>query len=186
MRLPWFLRIKEWNYSINNYICGCALLFKQRTIQNGGIPCHSDRKLFEYLLLEAMSAGLSWKLMFQKREIFRACFVDFDYNKVAGFTDSDINAAMEHQGIIRSRREIEVIVTNAQAFIRIIEEFGSFETYLWKYTNGQTYIYHRHLDCEWITKKWIVGCHRHRPKEAWLQVPWFDTHLLIPSEHRYD
>lgn len=99
-----------------------------------------------------MSAGLSWKLMFQKREIFRACFVDFDYNKVAGFTDSDINAAMEHQGIIRSRRKIEVIVTNAQVFIRIIEEFGSFETYLWKYTNGQTYIYHRHLDCEWITK----------------------------------
>ena len=104
------------------------------------------------MLLEAISTGLSWKLMFQKREIFRACFVDFDYNKVAGFTDSDINAAMEHQGIIRSRRKIEVIVTNAQAFIRIIEEFGSFETYLWKYTNGQTYIYHRHLDCEWITK----------------------------------
>ena len=99
-----------------------------------------------------MSAGLSWKLMFQKREIFRACFVDFDYNKVAGFIDSDINAAMEHQDIIRSRRKIEVIVTIAQAFIRIIEEFGSFETYLWKYTNGQTYIYHHHLDCEWITK----------------------------------
>ena len=98
-----------------------------------------------------MSAGLSWKLMLQKREIFRACFVDFDYNKVAWFTDSDINAAMEHQGMIRSRRKIEAIVTNAQTFIRIIEEFGSFETYLWKYTNGQTYIYHRHLDGEWIT-----------------------------------
>lgn len=117
-----------------------------------GIPCHSDRKLFEYLLLEAMSAGLSWKLMLQKREIFRTCFVDFDYHKVTEFTDADIERTLVYPGMIRSRRKIEAIATNAQAFIRIIEEFGSFDTYLWKYTYGQTYIYQRHLDGEWITK----------------------------------
>ena len=117
-----------------------------------GIPCHSDRKLFEYLLMEAMSAGLSWKLMLQKREIFRSCFAGFDYRKIAQFTEDDIETIIAYPGMIRSHRKAEAIVNNAKSFIRIIEEFGSFDTYLWKFTDGKTLIYQQHLDGEWITK----------------------------------
>lgn len=117
-----------------------------------GIPCHTDRKLFEYLLMEAMSCGLSWMLMLQKREIFRACFADFDYEKVAAYTEADISRAMEYPGMIRSRRKIEGIINNARCFISIQKEFGSFDEYLWQYTEGNTLIYQRNLDGEWLTK----------------------------------
>lgn len=117
-----------------------------------GIPCHSEKKLFEYLMLEAMSCGLSWNLMLQKREIFRACFADFDYEKVAKFTEADIDRAMEYPGMIRSRRKIAAIISNAQRFIEIQQEFGSFDKYLWNYSEGKTLIYQRHFDGEWLTK----------------------------------
>ena len=78
-----------------------------------GIPCHSEKMLFEYLMLESMSCGLSWMLMLQKREIFHACFADFDYEKVAKFTEADIDRAMEYPGMIKSRRKIEAIISNA-------------------------------------------------------------------------
>ena len=117
-----------------------------------GIPCHTDRKLFEYLLMEAMSCGLSWMLMLQKREIFRACFADFDCEKVAAFTEDDIDKAMEYPGMIRSRRKIAGIINNARCFISVQKKFGSFDEYLWRYTDGKTLIYQRHLDGEWLTK----------------------------------
>lgn len=117
-----------------------------------GIPCHTDRKLFEYLLMEAMSCGLSWMLMLQKREIFRACFANFDCEKVAAFTEDDIDKVMEYPGMIRSRRKIEGIINNARCFISIQKEFGSFNEYLWRYTDGKTFIYQCHLDGEWLTK----------------------------------
>lgn len=117
-----------------------------------GIPCHSEKLLFEYLMLESMSCGLSWNLMLQKREIFHACFADFDYEKVAEFTEADINRAMEYPGMIRSRRKIEAIISNAKCFMQIQQEFGSFDKYLWDYPEGKTFIYQRHLDGEWLTK----------------------------------
>ena len=117
-----------------------------------GIPCHADRLLFEYLTLESMSCGLSWLLMLQKREIFRDCFADFDYKKVAEFTETDINRAMEYPGMIKSRRKIEAIVSNAKCFMQIQKEFGSFDKYLWDYSEGKTYIYQTHLDGVWLTK----------------------------------
>ena len=117
-----------------------------------GIPCHSEKLLFEYLMLESMSCGLSWNLMLQKREIFHACFADFDYKKVAGFTEADINKAMEYPGMIKSRRKIEAIISNAKCFMQIQQEFGSFDKYLWDYSEGNTFIYQRHLDGEWLTK----------------------------------
>ena len=103
-------------------------------------------------MLEAMSCGLSWKLMLQKREIFHACFADFDYRKVAEFTETDIDRAMECPGMIRSRRKIEAIVSNAKCFMQIQQEFGSFDKYLWAYSEGKTYIYQSHLDGIWLTK----------------------------------
>lgn len=117
-----------------------------------GLPCHSDQMLFEYLMLEAMSCGLSWKLMLRKREIFRACFADFDYTKVAAFTEADINRAMNYPGMIRSQKKIEAIVSNARNFIRIQQEYGSFDNYLWAFSERKTYIYQRHLDGEWLTR----------------------------------
>ena len=117
-----------------------------------GIPCHNDRMLFEYLMLEAMSAGLSWILMLRKREIFRACFAGFDYEKVALFTAEDVDKAMVYPGMIKSRRKIEAIIGNARCFIQIRQEFGSFDAYLWKYTDGHTLIYQSHLNGEWITR----------------------------------
>ena len=117
-----------------------------------GIPCHADRMLFEYLTLEAMSCGLSWLLMLQKREIFRDCFADFDYKKVAEFTESDINRAMKYPGMIKSRRKIEAVISNAKCFMQIQQEFGSFDNYLWGHSEGKTYIYQTHLDGVWLTK----------------------------------
>ncbi|MBQ7239316.1 MAG: DNA-3-methyladenine glycosylase I [Bacteroidales bacterium] len=117
-----------------------------------GIPCHADRMLFEYLTLEAMSCGLSWLLMLQKREIFRDCFGDFDYKKVAEFTESDINRAMKYPGMIKSRRKIEAIISNAKCFMLIQQEFGSFDKYLWDYSEGKTFIYQSHLGGIWLTK----------------------------------
>lgn len=117
-----------------------------------GIPCHSERLLFEYLMLECMSAGLSWMLILQKREIFKACFADFDYKKVATFTEEDVNRAMEYPGMIKSRRKIEAIISNAQNFIKIQQEFSSFDSYLWAFSDGKTYIYQSHIDGEWETK----------------------------------
>lgn len=116
-----------------------------------GVPCHNDKMLYEYLMLECMSAGLSWKLMLQKRDIFKACFADFDYTKVAEFTEADVDRIMQYPGMIRSRRKIAVLISNAQCFIKIQEEYGSFDKYIWGFTNGQTYIYQKHLDGEWLT-----------------------------------
>ena len=108
--------------------------------------------MFEYLMLESMSCGLSWNLMLQKRKIFHACFADFDYKKVVEFTEADINKAMEYPGMIKSRRKIEAIISNAKCFMQIQQEFGSFDKYLWDYSEGKTFIYQRHLNGEWVTK----------------------------------
>ena len=117
-----------------------------------GIPCHDDRMLFEYLMLEAMSCGLSWKLMLQKREIFHACFAGFDYEKVALFAEDDIHRAMDYPGMIRSRRKIEAVVSNARCFMQIQREFGSFDKFIWSYTDGKTFLYQSRLNGVWLTR----------------------------------
>ena len=106
-----------------------------------GIACHNDKQLYEYLILEAMSCGLSWKLMLMKREIFRTCFANFDYMKVAQFTHIDVERIMQYPGIIKSKRKIEAMISNAQAFIKIRNEFETFDKYIWSFTKGKTIIY---------------------------------------------
>jgi len=106
-----------------------------------GIACHNDQQLYEYLMLEAMSCGLSWKLMLMKREIFRTCFANFDYMKVAQFTHIDVERIMQYPGIIKSKRKIEAMISNAQAFIKIRNEFETFDKYIWSFTKGKTIIY---------------------------------------------
>lgn len=117
-----------------------------------GVPCHDDKALFEYLMLESLSCGLNWLLMLKKREIFHACFADFDCERVAAFTEPDIFRAMEYPGMIKSRRKIEAVVNNARCFMQVQREFGSFDNYLWRYSDGKTLIYQRHLDGEWLTR----------------------------------
>lgn len=109
-----------------------------------GIPVHDDRKQFEYLMLEAMQCGLSWELMLKKRETFRTCFDNFDFDKIAAYTDQDVNRIMHTENMIRSERKIRAVIVNAKHFQEIRREFGSFSDYLWAYSDGKTILYSGH------------------------------------------
>jgi DNA-3-methyladenine glycosylase I len=102
-----------------------------------GVPLHGDKKLFEFLILEGMQAGLSWITILRKREAFREAFDRFDYNKVAAYGDDKIQALLANEGIVRNRLKVHAAVTNARAFIRIREEFGTFNKYLWGFVDHQ-------------------------------------------------
>lgn len=114
-----------------------------------GVPLWDDRGQFEFISLEVMQCGLSWTLMLKKREIFRKCFADFDYDRVASFTEADVERILQTEGMIRSRRKVEAIIGNARAFREIRREFGSFSAYLWAYTGGRSVVYTRHQRGEW-------------------------------------
>ena len=109
-----------------------------------GIPLHDDQKQFEFLMMEAMQCGLSWDLMIRKREIFRRCFDQFDYDKIAAYTETDIDRIMNTEGMIRSRRKIEAVINNARCFQKIRQEHGSFCDWLWAHTGGKTVLYTGH------------------------------------------
>lgn len=114
-----------------------------------GVPLHDDQKQFEFLMMEVMQCGLSWNLMLKKREIFRQCFDEFDYRKVAEYGEKKIEEIMETPGMIRSRRKIQAVISNARVFLSIMEEFGSFDRYLWNYTDGKTLVYKSH-QTQWV------------------------------------
>lgn len=109
-----------------------------------GVPLHDDRGQFEFLMMEVMQCGLNWTMMMKKREIFRSCFDNFEYDKIAEYTEEDIERILEIPGMIRSRRKIEAIITNAKCFQKIREEYGSFDAYLWAYSDGKTILYNKH------------------------------------------
>lgn len=109
-----------------------------------GIPVHNDQKQFEYLMMEVMQCGLSWELMLRKREIFRQCFDNFDFDKVAAYDDRDLERIMNTDGMIRSPRKIRAIINNARCFQKIRNLYGSFSNYLWAYSDGKTIIYSSH------------------------------------------
>lgn len=102
-----------------------------------GRPEHDDRKLFELLILEGFQAGLSWLTILKKREAFRRAFDGFDPAAVAGYGPEKLEALMADPGIVRNRRKIQASVQNARAFLDIQKEFGSFDRYLWSFTDGQ-------------------------------------------------
>lgn len=101
-----------------------------------GVPVHDDRVLFEFLVLEGMQAGLSWITILRKRENFRAAFAGFDVEKVARFGKRDVARLMADAGIVRNEMKILAAVTNAQAVLRVREEFGSLDKYLWRFVGG--------------------------------------------------
>ena len=109
-----------------------------------GVPVHDDRKQFEYLMLEVMQCGLSWDTVLKKREIFRSCFDQFDYDRIASYSEQNIERIMNTPGMIRSRRKIEAVIGNARCVQKLREEFGSFSDYLWNWTDGKTLLYKGH------------------------------------------
>src|SRR5438105_4478766 len=103
-----------------------------------GVPVHDDRKMFEMLILEGFQAGLSWITILRKREKFRKAFRNFDARKVARFKKSDVARLMKDAGIIRNRMKIEAAINNAQRFLDVQKEFGSFDRYIWRFTGNRT------------------------------------------------
>ncbi len=110
-----------------------------------GIPLHDDAKLFEFLLLDAFQAGLSWRTILHKRENFRIAFDNFDIQKIAAYDEEKSEELAQNKGIIRNKLKIAAAKTNARAFLRIQEEFGSFDTYLWQFVN------HTPIQNHWTT-----------------------------------
>jgi len=109
-----------------------------------GIPVHDDRKQFEYLMMEVMQCGLNWNMMINKREIFRKCFDNFEYDLVAEYNEKDVQRILNTDGMIKSGRKIEAIINNSKCFQKIREEFGSFCKYLWAYSDNKTILYDKH------------------------------------------
>lgn len=100
-----------------------------------GTPVHDDRRLFEFLILEGMQAGLSWETVLRKRDAFRRAFVRFAPGKVARFSSKDVARLMKDESIIRNRAKIEAAIGNAKALLLVREEFGTFDAYVWKFTD---------------------------------------------------
>src|ERR1019366_4194239 len=102
----------------------------------GGVPVHDDRLLFEFLVLEGAQAGLSWDTILRKRPRFREVFDNCDPALVAHYGKRKVNALLRDAGIIRNRLKIAAAIGNAQAFLKVVEEFGSFDAYIWQFTGG--------------------------------------------------
>ena len=109
-----------------------------------GIPVHDDRQMFEHLTLECLQCGLSWDLMLKKREIFRECFDNFDFDKIAVYDESDIERILNTEGMIRSPRKINAVINNARCYCKIRNEFGTFCNYIWSFAGGKTILYKGH------------------------------------------
>ena len=102
-----------------------------------GVPLHDEQKLFEFLVLEGMQAGLSWSTILNKRENFRAAFHNFDVARVARYAQADVERLLGDAGIIRNRLKIAATINNAQRFFEVQNEFGSFDAYIWRFVDGQ-------------------------------------------------
>ena len=102
-----------------------------------GVPVHNDRMLFEFLMLEGAQAGLSWSTILNKRENYRKAFDNFDFELIAKYDEKKVEKLLQNPGIIRNRLKVGAFITNAQAYIELRKEFGSFDTYLWAYIDGK-------------------------------------------------
>lgn len=117
---------------------GADELMVQYHDEEWGVPLHDDQKLFEFLLLDSFQAGLSWKTILHKRENFRKAFSDFDPVKIARYTEKKVEALVQDAGIIRHRGKIVATIANAKHFLEIQKEYGSFDKYIWQFTDYKT------------------------------------------------
>jgi DNA-3-methyladenine glycosylase I len=120
--------------------CRGDALYEAYHDKEWGVPLHDDNALFEFLILETFQAGLSWITILRKRENFRKAFDNFNYNHIAKYSENKINELLNDKGIIRNKLKIKATVTNAQAFLKVQNDFGSFSNYMWSFTNGKTII----------------------------------------------
>lgn len=120
--------------------CGWCMgdpLYENYHDEEWGVPVYDDDKLFEFLILETFQAGLSWITVLRKRDNFRKAFDDFDYKKVARYSEKKIESLLQDAGIIRNKLKVRATVTNAQAFLEVQKEFGSFSNYIWNFVDGK-------------------------------------------------
>jgi len=117
--------------------CNSSALYQKYHDEEWGVPVYEDTKLFEFLLLETFQAGLSWITILNKRENFRSAFDGFNYKKIALYSENKIQELLLDVGIIRNKLKVYSAVSNAQAFIKIQEEFGSFSNYIWAFVDGK-------------------------------------------------
>ena len=103
-----------------------------------GVPVHDDTRLFEFLVLDAMQAGLSWMTVLKKRENFRYAFDNYNIKKIAEYKEKKLEELLLNKGIIRNRMKLNSAIKNAKAFLTVQEEFGSFDSYIWQFVGGQT------------------------------------------------
>ncbi len=111
--------------------------------QEWGVPLHDDRKFFEYLILDGAQAGLSWETILRKREAYRRAFAQFNPVSVARFNANDRQRLLSDAGIVRNRLKIDSAIRNADAFLKVQKEFGSFDAYVWRFVNGVPIVNHR-------------------------------------------
>src|SRR5690606_30572785 len=117
--------------------CKGDALYEKYHDEEWGVPVKDDGLLFEFLILETFQAGLSWITVLRKRENFRQAFDHFDYKKIASYGEPKIESLLENTGIIRNKLKIRATVTNAQAFMALQKEFGSFSNYIWGFVNDR-------------------------------------------------
>ena len=103
-----------------------------------GVPLHNDRKLFEFLVLDSMQSGLSWKIILNKRKSFKMAFDNFDPKKISNYSEDDIERLLADRGIIRNRRKIESAINNAERFLETKKEFKTFDSYIWSFVDYKT------------------------------------------------
>ena len=103
-----------------------------------GVPNHDDRSLFEFLILEGAQAGLSWSTILKKRQGYRKAFADFDVQKIAQYSEKDVARLLTNSEIIRNRLKISGAITNARAFLKVQEQFGGFDPYIWRFVDGRS------------------------------------------------
>ncbi len=129
---------------INDSICRCPWLDTTKPDyvayhdQEWGVPVHDDKKMFEFIILESAQAGLSWYTILKRRDGYKAAFANYNVHDVAAFNEDKIDELMQNSAIIRNRLKIKAAITNAQAFIKIQQEFGSFCNYLWGFVDNKT------------------------------------------------
>ena len=124
----------------NLHKCGWCVgdtLYEDYHDNEWGVPVYDDATLFEFLILETFQAGLSWITILRKRENFRKAFDNFDYKKIATYNQKKIDNLLQDAGIIRNKLKIKATITNAEAFMKIQKEFGSFSDYIWKFVDGK-------------------------------------------------
>lgn len=117
--------------------CGTDPLYVEYHDKEWGKPVYDDATIFEFLILETFQAGLSWITILRKRENFRKAFDNFDYKKIATYTENKFEELLQDAGIIRNKLKIKATITNAQLFMDVQKEFGSFSKYIWSFTDGK-------------------------------------------------